>query len=436
MISKVKSLKKSKFFKNVLVVMTGTALAQVITFIFMPIVTRLYGPEAIGVLGTFSAVVTILSPVVALTYPIAIVLPKSDRKARSLVKLALLLTLILGLILTFILMFFSNQLVALFRLDVISTFIFLIPIYVLVTGFSQVIEQWLIRTKEFEIKAKTAILQSLFINGSKVGAGYVYPLSATLIIIQTIGIPFKSLLMFLMSNRSIINRSEKHSLKELKEQAIQYRDFPVYRAPQIFINAISQGLPILLLAAFYGPAIAGFYSLGKQALNTPVQLLGNAVQDVFYPKINELSKNNMKITSVILKSVAGLFAIGIIPFGIIILFGPWIFNFIFGIEWYTAGEYARWIALVSLSMLLTRPIIAAIPVLGIQKHFLIVELVGTIGKTVTICLGVYFFEETIYAVALFSIASILMYLYLTIHTIWESRKFDYLNHNSSKEKRW
>lgn len=72
------------------VVATGTAGAQAITMGFAPIITRLYGPEAFGLLGTFSAILAVLTPMAALTYPIAIVLPKDHADAKGLAKLSTL----------------------------------------------------------------------------------------------------------------------------------------------------------------------------------------------------------------------------------------------------------------------------------------------------------------------------------------------------------
>lgn len=427
MIDKFNTIRQNNFIKSVLVIMSGTALAQIITFSFMPIVTRIYGPEPIGVLGVFSAVVAILGPLAALTYPIAIVLPESNKKARSLVKLSLLITTIFGVVISIVFILFSSQIINLFKLEAMSTFVYLLPVFIFFTGLSQVMEQWLIRTKNFKLKAKTAVFQSVFMNVSKVGIGFLKPLSIVLIVIQTAGVLFSALLMFVLSDKTIINTNEEKSLNDIKRVAVENKDFPLYRAPQVFINAVSQGLPVLLFASLFGPAVAGFYSLGRQALNTPVQLLGTAVQDVFYPKVNELAKEKKKITPIIVKAVLGLFAIGIIPFGTIIIFGPWIFSFIFGNEWFTSGEYARWIALVSLFMLITRPIIVTIPVLKIQGKFLFIEIIGTVGKVGAIFIGVYYFDQAIYAVALFSIASILMYVYLTIHTLYECKKLDEIN---------
>ena len=44
------------FFRNMLVVMSATAVAQLIGLGFAPILTRLYGPAEFGVLGTYTSV--------------------------------------------------------------------------------------------------------------------------------------------------------------------------------------------------------------------------------------------------------------------------------------------------------------------------------------------------------------------------------------------
>lgn len=413
--------------KNVIIIMTGTALAQSITFICIPLITRLYEPGEIGILGSFTAIMTILAPLACLTYPISMILPKSELKSRSIAKLSLILSLIIALLMTSILFLFSKYIIEIFKLELISDYIFLFPIFIIITAFYQVMEQWLIRIKNFKALARTAVLQSVFINGSKLGMGYIYPFSGPLIIIQILGVFLGAIMMFLTSKGSVFYKFKEILFKDIKEVARENRDFPIYRAPQIFINAISQGLPVILFASFFGPAVAGFYTIGRQSLNTPVLLLGKAVQDVLYPKANEIARSKRPITPIIMKALTALFMLGVIPVGVIVVWGPEIFSFVFGDTWVIAGEYAKWIALVSISMLITKPILTIIPVLGIQKMFLVVEIIGTAAKIVSLFIGIYLFNEAIHAIILFSVVSILMYLYLTCHTLIECRKLDRKN---------
>src|SRR5690606_1762083 len=77
-------------------------------------------------------------------------------------------------------------------------------------------------------------------------------------------------------------RMQRYDLLAL---ARRYRDFPLFRAPQLLLNSASLGLPVVLLAAFFGPSVAGQYSLAWSLLFAPVLLAGRAVSSVLYPKI-------------------------------------------------------------------------------------------------------------------------------------------------------
>src|SRR5690554_5153465 len=91
-------LRRSRFFRDVVAVASGTIAAQAIAFAISPFVTRLYGPEAFGQLGVFNSTVSLLAPAAALTYPIAIVLPKRDSDALQLVRLSLAVALAVALL--------------------------------------------------------------------------------------------------------------------------------------------------------------------------------------------------------------------------------------------------------------------------------------------------------------------------------------------------
>src|SRR5699024_3494348 len=126
----IKQLTKNKFVRNVIIVASGTAGAQAITMLFSPIITRMYGPEAFGVMGTFSAMINIIIPVAALTYPIAIVLPKKHKEAKTIMKLSMLVALILSSISLLTILLFKESISSLFKLDDISNYLYLIPLVI------------------------------------------------------------------------------------------------------------------------------------------------------------------------------------------------------------------------------------------------------------------------------------------------------------------
>src|SRR5699024_516105 len=138
-------------------------------------------PEAFGVLGTFNAMISIIMPIAALAYPIAIVLPKNDQDAKGIIRLSLVITVFITLLSFIIILLFNQQIVGIFNLHEFLNYLYFIPFVIIFAGFVQVIEQWLIRTKQFSITAQTTFLHSIIMNGSKVAIGFFQPVATVLV---------------------------------------------------------------------------------------------------------------------------------------------------------------------------------------------------------------------------------------------------------------
>lgn len=428
MIAHAKRLTKSKFARNVAIVASGTAGAQAITMAFSPIITRLYGPEAFGVLGTFTAILTVLTPLAALSYPIAIVLPKHDADALGLAKLSLGIALAMSLLAALILILFKVPIVNAFNLEAVESFILLLPLAMLFSAIMAVMSQWVIRKKLFKIKAKVAILQALWLNSAKAGVGLFSPLAVVLIVLATLGSALHALMLWTGVRKNsygrmdIAGQEDQEPVASAKALAWRHRDFAYYRTPQIVLNAASQSMPVLMLASFFGPATAGFYALGKMVLGVPTTLIGQSVASVFYPRINEAVLNQEDPHRLLLRATLSLAVLGVVPFGLVVAFGPWLFGLVFGHEWYTAGVYAQWLALWSYFGFMNRPSVGAIPVLALQGFFLIYEIASIISRTLALFAGFFIFESALVAVALFSLVSVLLNAVLIIAALIAASK--------------
>lgn len=419
------------FIRNVITVASGTAMAQVITILFSTIITRTYEPEIYGVFGVYTSLVTVFLPVVALTYPTAIVLPKSNREAKTIVKLSIILTILVSFVTFLIILFFRKPLVNLLNVQVLAPYLLLIPIMMFFEGFLQIMNQWLIRTQQFHVKARIAVLQSLALNSSYVGFGQFYQFSSTLIIISTLGKGLYALLLSLgagikVNTKLLLSSFKlKDTLKEVKRLGKEYSDFPKYRSPQVFIHGLSQGLPILVLTTFFGPATAAFYAIGIKVLEAPTQLIGNAIGDVFYPRIAEANNEGENITKLLFKSNIILALLGILPFSIIIFTGPWIFSLVFGSDWSTAGVYASWLALWNYFILISRPTIKALQVIGEQRFHLMFTVATIAIRLLGLLVGAFIFKDDVLTIILYSAIGSLLYIYLIIITLMKSKKVSY-----------
>ncbi|MFD1851261.1 lipopolysaccharide biosynthesis protein [Oceanobacillus bengalensis] len=420
---------KKPFVRNVIILSTGTAAAQVVTMLLSPFITRIYGPEAFGLMGTFNTIISIIVPIVALTYPIAIVLPKHDSEAHGIIRLSIFITTIVAIFSGILLLFFHQKFLELFQLEEIASYLYLIPIIIFSAGILQVIEQWLIRTRQFSVSAKVTFVQALIINSGKVGVGLFSPVASILIIFSacTQGLKAFLLLIFTRNTKarlpSVIFRKSTSS----KGLAKKYKDFPLFRAPQSIVNSISEGIPVLMLSSFFGAASVGFYSIGRSVLNVPTQLIGKSVGDVFYPKISTVANSGESVSKMLLKATLILIGIGILPFGFVILFGPFLFSLVYGSEWLLAGEYARWIALWSFSSFILQPVVRTLPVIMAQRFHLVYTIFSLLIRISMLAIGYFWFSSDIIAISLFGASSGLLNLILIIITLILCRRFDRLN---------
>lgn len=420
-----RKLFSNKFIRNVVIVASGAAGAQMITMLFMPLITRLYSAEAFGLLGVFTAVLAVISPVAALAYPIAIVLPKGDDDARSIAKLSLLIASVVSVI-TFIVIFLTKeQLITLFNLQAISSYLLLLPVALFFSATQQIMQQWLIRKKQFKVTARVAVSQSLIINSLKAGGGAFNPIGAILILAATMGNALYTVQLWFGSQKWSVETDRinyGNSVKsDLKKLAHKHKDFPLYRAPQQFINALSQSLPVVLLASLFGPASAGFYTLSKTVMGVPSALIGKAIGDVFYPRITEAAHNKENLFNLIRKATIMLAVAGFIPFFIIAVFGIELFRFIFGTEWSEAGEYARWLSLWLFFGFINKPSVVALAILGLQKFLLCYEVVSVFLRALSLYIGFSFYENDKVAVAIFCMSGVFLNIYLIISTLIKSK---------------
>ncbi|GAF23678.1 O-antigen flippase Wzx [Bacillus sp. JCM 19047] len=242
-------LRNNKLINDVFQLASGTAGAQIIALSTVPLITRLYGPEAYGILGVFVAISGILIPIAALTLPVAIVLPKTNKEAKNIFMTSIYLsTIIAGLMLLTILLL-NKQIVDLLNIEEIKQYLYLYPIIILAASFTQVTQNFLYRNGEFKEVARATFLSSLITNLSKVLLGFKWQSAGLLIVITSSAVLIQGIIQFRRSLKSL-----KLSLIELDvsyKVFKKYKNFPFYKAPETFINAISHSMPVVLLSIFF-----------------------------------------------------------------------------------------------------------------------------------------------------------------------------------------
>jgi O-antigen/teichoic acid export membrane protein len=87
----IKARLKDPFWKNVATLFSGSALAQALPIIILPVITRIYSKEALGFYFVYVAIGLLTQIVVSLQYQLAIMLPKETKDAYKVLSLNFIL---------------------------------------------------------------------------------------------------------------------------------------------------------------------------------------------------------------------------------------------------------------------------------------------------------------------------------------------------------
>ncbi|SDX93182.1 Membrane protein involved in the export of O-antigen and teichoic acid [Salimicrobium album] len=421
-------ISQKTFVRNVVIVASGTASAQVIMVVSSQFLTRIYGPEAFGMFGVYSSIIAILAPAAALTYPIAIVLPKSKETAMNVMRLSFYITLLVALLTTVVLFLFNDIIASVFHLQEVAAFLYFLPFVIFFSGCLQIIENWLIRNNQYKVTARSVMGQTTIVQAGMVGIGFFNPMAAVLILFTSMNQVLRSLLMVAGAGYFRLGKLtaflKQTNMREMRRSAKKYYDFPAYRTPELLLNGFSQGFPVLMLSSFFSPAAAGFYAIGRIALDMPAHLIGKSVSDVFYPRVTKGANNFEKITPILMKATGVMAVIGLLPFGLVILIGPWLFELVFGEGWAMAGEYAVWIAVWGWTRFLQGPSTSTLPVLSAQGFHLVFTICSLSVRVSAMFAGYWIFGDDLIAVACFCLGGAVMNVLLVLITWKRTRRFD------------
>lgn len=411
-------IRRNRFFNNVIAAMTGVAAAQLITFLSMPVITRLYTPQDFGLLATFTSLIGIIAPVVTLSYANAISMPKSDEDAISIASLCMFCTLIIVPLTFIIVLLFGANIADLLNLSNNKYILYFLPLLMFVSAFLFVAEQLSVRYGFFKAKAKSYVISIFSANLMKIIFGFIFPNGIVLIIILILTrlVNLVSLIK-LVPNTKDFNFTTWFNFNGIRSFAQEYKDFPLYRLPQGIINGITLGLPVVIITSFLGVSAAGQYSLAVLILGAPVMLLGQVVGDVLYPRITRALLDKTEDATRLFDKInffLALISIGV--FSVVIFFGDIIFEFLFGKQWIVAGQYSQWLSIWMAGILITRSCISAIPALKLQRFLLLYEIAGLLIRVVVLYLGFCFLKSDVDVIAIYSLFGFILTIVLLFVT--------------------
>ncbi len=407
----VKSIRKSAFLSQVLTLAGGTGIAQVIPILFAPILTRLFTTGEYGILSVYVSVSAIIAVISTGRYELAILLPKSRRDAYHITILAGSLTLLIGILVWIIAIPLYPALIYFFDQPANTEWIFVVPLSVISLGLYATFSYRLNRDKEYRRIAGSKIAK-YGITGTIQTLGGLAGYGAWGLIIGKVLGEASAVGILIQKWKSIIKPLKRRiSFPNLRRVARIHTNFPKFNAPHALLTSVSANLPVIILTAYFGASTAGLYGLSLRICYAPVFLIANSVRQVFSRRVSELFKSGGDVKTFTRKTILSLIGVGIIPFTLLVLFGPRLFAFIFGEAWRPAGIFSQYLTIWYFLSFIGSPIMYIPMILGQQKKALFIELASFILRTGGLFIGVLADSEMISILA-YSIGGGLVLLYM------------------------
>lgn len=376
----------STFLSNVLKLVSGSIIAQLIGIILIPIVTRLYLPEDFGVFQLFLSISSVIVVFSALSYEHAILLPKEDDDSATIVVLCLILILIISFLTSGIFMIFSEEIATILNTPQISPYFTYLPFVVLLNSVFSVGTYWLSRRKRFGIIAASQIVNSVMGKAVQAGAGFYSAASFGLIIGWIVGYGASLAVLFLQI-KDDITLFRAVTIDRIKIIAVRYKKFPIFSSWSILANTISTQIATFLLVFFFTPTIVGYFSVANMVVFLPMGLIGSATSQVFFQKACEEKNQNGSIKNIVRDVQQRLISLGMFPTFALMIIGADLFSVVLGPQWSVAGEYAGILAPWLLFVFIASPLSAIFSVLEKQAVDLIFNILILISRFIVLIIG-------------------------------------------------
>lgn len=371
------------FVRSVSVLVGGTAFAQALMVLVLPLLTRLYTPEDFSVLAVYSSILGIVSVAACLRLEIAIPLPQRDEDAANLLALALCSSAGVAGLSALIVVLFPVQIVALVAQPKLLPYLWLLPLGILLSSSCAALQFWTTRKKRFSVIAKTHLTQAIGGAGTQAGLGWasIAPLGLLLgqMISSGAGI-FQLVRDALKNDRGALRLIHWSDMKRMFRE---YDRFPKYSTVESLANNAGTQLPIIIIAALALGPEAGFLVLTMRVMQVPVGLIGGAVAQVYLSRAPDEFRAGT-LDKFTLNVLGGLIKAGVGPLLFVGIVAPPMFSLVFGKQWERAGELVVWMTPWFVFQCVSSPISMVMYVRTWHKAMLALTVSGFVIRVGTI----------------------------------------------------
>jgi O-antigen/teichoic acid export membrane protein len=418
----INKIRQNEFLKNIMMLLSGSALAQVIPFILLPILQKwFYSPAQFGELALYTSLTMLLAQVAGFKYEFAIVKAETKSEAENVFIGAFVITLLFSLLSAVVFIGFPIFASKLFGVEDIKSYFYLIPFSIFFFSGFEILNYWNNRQKKYKRIASAKVIKTLTAETGKVDLSYYHNAYKGLVIGRVLGefasFTFLATKFIIHDWKKIKISSFKQIIKSLK---LNYR-FPLFTMPSVFVGNLINLIFIGLFTAYFGTSKAGVIGISVVYVSVAFGLISQSFSQVFYKELSDtkgkesllrLYLGNAKY--LILVSIAAVLFVQIIP-------SEWLAKLL-GAKWIDlmptlkilVFSYAISFITSSLSFIYMR--------VNKQKQMLIFDLIHMAMVFASIYFGYHYFGTFRATLISYTIAQVIYYTFAFLIAIYFIKK--------------
>lgn len=381
-----------------------------ISLITTPLLTRSFPPNAYGILGVLTTIASMLSSFASLNYIDALPLATTNDERRDLFTLSSLILILSTATLSILGFFYAEPIASTFGQPALVYFLPLLPLVFMGSALKQFLDTLLSCQRQYGAVAARNVLESVLTRAVQLGICAVgYNGSTFGLLFGTLIGTYAAAVAAGLNSVTQTLRMTQTSLKlsSLLSVASKHRKFPLVTLWTDTINAVTFGLPTMVLAKSASVTQVGLYTMAYSIVSLPASMFGAAASRVFYIECADLLARGQPTAETTDRLMRLLAMLTPFPLASVLYLGPLLFEVVLGAHWREAGSYAQILMPFVATMVFSSPLVGAFQSLGRQGEWFLWNLLLLGVRFTSLWLGALFYGPE-GALALYSASNVLI----------------------------
>lgn len=365
------------------------------SFVTVPIISRLFPPATYGTLNLLMTLVTMLTAFSTLSYASALPLTVTSDERRDLFVVSLIVGIFAVTTASAAVILGSQYLAKNFNEPDIVKYAWFFPFLYLASAAKNLMDITLGCQRKFTSVAIRSILEVVVTRFSQLGLCLVgmrgLPIGLLIgalcgSVAGAVGIGIRAAIAVFREATSPMR------LANLREAARRHRKFPMIVCGNQTLNAITLGLPAMLLAYRFSVETVGLYGMALVMVRMPIQLFSQSSTQVFYVEAGRLAASGRSVAPTTMQLVRMLTMLTAFPLTVVLVLGPLLFELFLGSQWRGSGSMSQILFPWMVVNTLTTPLVTMYLVRGRQSESLVWNVLLLIVRFSALYFGGLFFS--------------------------------------------